>query len=148
MKDQPLVNPEEYGGQHPKYKSCYEWNIWRFFHFVIISWFNWSGILIWKIFWGILKWIIWRINLYITIINETIINYTHDSKKKGILLGGEVWYFKWTYRVCMFQSLGGSVGLLPWSVFKWLIFIIILGDSNLGPWMMHSSSLCPIIPQH
>ena len=146
MKELPLVKPEAYGGQHLKYHHhALSGVFWLFFHFIIINLFDWSGIQIWNRVWGRLKWILWRINLYITIINNMMIKYTHDINQTGLLSGGEVRDFKWTDRGWMFQPLVGSVGSLPWSVFNWFIFLLILGGSNLGPWMIQASSFFSIL---
>ena len=48
-------------------------------HFIIVNWFHRSGVQIWNRFRGRLKWILWRVNLNITIINGIMINYSHDS---------------------------------------------------------------------
>ena len=83
MKNRPLVKTEAYGGQHPKYHHHALSGIFQeLVHFIIINWFYWSGIQIWNIVWARLKWILWRINLYITIIKNMMIRYTHDSQKK------------------------------------------------------------------
>ena len=57
-------------------------------------------------------------------------------------------HYQQHYDEWMFQPLCGSVGSLLLSVFNWLIFLLILDDGNLGPWMMQKSPLCLIIPQY
>ena len=47
---------------------------------VMLSILKKMGIQIWNRVWSRLKWILWRINLYITIINNMMIKYTHDTK--------------------------------------------------------------------
>ena len=50
-------------------------------HFTIITWFNWSGLRIWNQVICILKWIIWRLKLKITITNGIMMKYPRDSQK-------------------------------------------------------------------
>ena len=46
---------------------------------IIINWFDSSGVWICNRFRDIFNWKLWRVNLNITIINGTMINYPHDS---------------------------------------------------------------------
>ena len=80
--DQPPVKTEASGGQHiniiviilvEEFKEM--------LHFIIINWFNHSGVQIWNRFRGRFKWIVLRMNLNITIINGTMIKSTHDNRK-------------------------------------------------------------------
>ena len=49
-------------------------------HFIIINWFGRSGVQIWNRVWGGFKWILWRVNLNITIVNGKIIMSPYDSQ--------------------------------------------------------------------
>ena len=117
-------------------------------HFIIIYWFNRSCVFIWDIFrvkfnWKSEGWtstsplsMAWWLS--IPIISETT----------GLVLGVDILNLNWSYGVLLLQYIVGSFGSSPWRALNWFIFLIKHGGSNLGPQMIQSSSLCPILPQH
>ena len=109
-------------------------------HFIIINWFDQSGVGIWNRFRVTLIWKIWRVNLNITIINGMMIKPPMIAETKGLVWGEEILYLKWAGGGWLFHYLGGSVGESPWRALNWLIFILILGGINLGLWMMQASA--------
>ena len=88
MKERPIVNTESSGGQHPKYHHHALIRIilglgpfQELVHFIIINLFDQSGVRIWNRVRGRLKLIILRLNINITVINDMMIKYPHDSQK-------------------------------------------------------------------
>ena len=118
------------------------------FHYIIINGFDRSGVWICNKFRARFKWKLLRVNLSITINNGMVIKYPLDRWNRRTLLGGEVLDLKWASVYWLLHPLDVSVGSSSFRTLDWFIFIIILGGSNLGPWMIQASSLCTILPQH
>ena len=59
----------------------------EFVHFIITNWFDWNAVHIQNIVICRFKWILWRINLNINIINGIMIKYTHDGKNHRTSFG-------------------------------------------------------------
>ena len=57
---------------------------------IIFNWFNWSGVWIWIWFRVKFNWKLWRVNLKITIFNNIIINYSHDTLNPNTGFGRRV----------------------------------------------------------
>ena len=78
-KGRPPVKPKAYGCQHSDIFIMFWMEEYhKMIHFIIINWFDWSGLWIWNRFRVKLKWKNWRVNLNITIINGMMIKYTND----------------------------------------------------------------------
>ena len=71
--------------------------------------------------------------LNITVINGTMIKSPIIAETTGLVMGGEVLDLKLSANVCLFHSLGDSVGSSPRRALNLLIFLLRLGWRSLGP---------------
>ena len=117
-------------------------------HFIIIKWFDQSGLWIWNRLIVRFKWKLWRANLNITIINGMMINPPMIAETTGLVLGGEVMDLNWAVGGWMFHSFGVSVGSSTWRAFNWFVFILRLGGRKLGSRLMQASALWLILPHN
>ena len=77
-----------------------------------------------------------------------LLSFPMIAEITGLVLEVEVLDLEWASGGCLLHSLGDYFGSSTWTALNWFIFLLILGGSNFGPWMMHASDLCPILPQH
>ena len=117
-------------------------------HFIIINWFNRSGVWIWNWFIVRLNWKIWSVDLTSPISMAWLLSFPVMAEITGLVLEVEVLYLKWDARCYLFYSFGGYFVSSPWSALNLFNFLLRLGRRNFVPWVVHASALCPILPQH
>ena len=75
----PLVKPEASGDQYLNISIVIQVKSFKYLvHFIIINGFNCILICVWNKFRGAFQCIIWRANLYITILNSVVIDSPRD----------------------------------------------------------------------
>ena len=116
-------------------------------HFIIINLFDQSGVWICNIFRVKFNWKLLRVNLSITSM-EWWLSLPMIAETTGLVLGGEVRDMVLAAEGWLFHSIGVSVDSSPWRALNWFISLIRLGVINLGPRIIQSSALCPILPQY
>ena len=100
-------------------------------HFIVINWFDRSGVWIWN--WVIVRINrnIWIWNLNITIIYGIMNNFPLIAEITGLSLEGDVLNLNWDAGVWLLHSLGGSFGSSQWSVLNWFIFLQRIGGTKI-----------------
>ena len=107
-----------------------------------MNWFDCSGVRIWNRFEWDSNGYSEGLTLESTLSMELWFSLQIIAENTGLLLGGDVLDLKWAAGGWLFNCLGGSGGSSPWWALNLFVFILILGGSNLGPYMMQESALC------
>ena len=120
----------------------------KMINFIIINWFNRSGVWIWNWFRVEFNWKIWSGSFKITIINGMIIKYPYDSLNHRASVGRRNPVFEVSCRSLAVPFSLWIIWFIAMKGVSWFIFLLRLGGRNFGPRMMQASDLCPILPQN
>ena len=96
-------------------------------YFIIINWFNWSGVWIWN--WLRVRFI-WKPEGWTStspLLMKWWFSLPMIAETKGLVFGEEVMDLKWAAVGCLLHYIGGSFVSSPWKALDWFIFILILG---------------------